>query len=98
MLSIYNLADTTVVLKPLSPQWPGPYKVTLEVKDQQGLACPDQQVLNLDVCTCEKQGVCGARGVRDKGATLGAAAIGLMLLGLLMLLRMFTQLFTFFYY
>lgn len=69
--------------------WPGQYELTVEVKDQQGLACPVPEKLKVDVCTCTDQGSCNRlNGVAaQKGSKLGSAGIGLLLLGLLALLR-----------
>lgn len=67
--------------------WPGHYKVAVEISDQQGKACADIQILNVVVCTCDQVNkVCFARET-DKDVTLGASAILLLLLGLLLLLR-----------
>uniref|UniRef100_A0A8B9KMN8 Cadherin domain-containing protein n=1 Tax=Astyanax mexicanus TaxID=7994 RepID=A0A8B9KMN8_ASTMX len=84
--SVEHLNDTTAILRSHEPLWPGPREVTVEVRDEQGLSCPEPQVLKLDVCSCDKNGLCGVRGAQQKGAVLGKAGIGLLLLGLLMLL------------
>lgn len=60
------------------------------VTDEQGQACPDPQKVKVVVCTCEDRAVCSRRGAYSqptKKAELGPAAIGLLLLGLLILLR-----------
>lgn len=60
------------------------------VSDQQGLSCKDPQKMEIVACTCHDGVVCGAlggQGQSRKDITLGPAAIGLMLLGLLLLLR-----------
>ncbi|KAL4630981.1 desmoglein-2-like, partial [Arapaima gigas] len=80
----YN--DTSVVLKKHSGVWPGLYKLTLEIKDQQGVACPDKQVLQLDVCTCTEEGSCTLRGAQASSAKMGFLGIGAVLPGLLLLL------------
>lgn len=67
------------MLKPLEDPWPGPQKVTMEIRDQQGESCPEKQVLKLDVCSAN-------RG-QSKSSVLGGAGIGLLLLGFLTLLR-----------
>ncbi|KAF5900438.1 desmoglein-2-like, partial [Clarias magur] len=84
--SVEHLNDTTAMLKPQDSPWPGPQKVTLEVRDQQGESCPEKQVLKLDVCTCDNSGTCAAIRSDLKSSVLGSAGIGLLLLGLLMLL------------
>lgn len=78
------------MLKPQDTLWPGPHQVILEVRDQQGLSCPDRQVLKVDVCTCDKSATCGSILGQKKSSKLGGAGIGLLLLGLLMLLRKHT--------
>lgn len=75
------------MLKPEDPLWPGPRQVTLEIKDQQGLMCPEKQVLKLDVCTCDKSAMCATTVGPKKSSKLGGAGIGLLLLGFLALLR-----------
>lgn len=75
------------MLKPQDAPWPGPHQVTLEVRDQQGVSCPDKQVLKVDVCTCDKSATCSSITPQKKSSVLGGAGIGLLLLGLLMLLR-----------
>lgn len=59
--------------------------MTLEIQDQQGVSCPDKQVLKVDVCTCDKSATCASSA--RKGSKLGSAGIGLLFLGLLLLLR-----------
>ena len=87
-------ADTSAILRAQQSMWPGSYDVMVQVTDQQGLGCPEPQKVTVEVCTCDAGGTCsmrGAHGKVDKGAELGAAAIGLMLLGALMLLREYTE-------
>lgn len=83
------LADTATILRAQESMWPGYYQVELVVKDDQGQACPDSQKLKIQFCTCEDGLQCrrwGASGMGTKETNLGAAGIGLLLLGLLMLL------------
>lgn len=80
------LTDTAAILRSQEPMWPGVYALELMVKDQQGHACQDPQKVKVQVCTCDNGVTCGKRGA-TKGAELGAAGIGLLLLGLLLLLR-----------
>ncbi|XP_060773614.1 desmoglein-2.1-like [Neoarius graeffei] len=84
--SVEHLNDTTAMLKPQDAPWPGLLQVTLEVRDQQGMSCPDKQVLKVTVCTCDKSATCGPTAVQGKSSELGSAGIGLLILGLLMLL------------
>lgn len=76
--------ETTVLLRDQGGLWPGIYKVSLEVKDQQGKSCDDLQIMDVSVCTCDETKVCKSRTTGS--ATFGAAGILLMLLGLLLLL------------
>ncbi|XP_066533207.1 desmoglein-2.1-like [Hoplias malabaricus] len=81
-------------LLPEEPLWPGSYKVSMEIKDQQGLACPETQVLEIEVCTCSEEGFCKQdprSGIKPSfqkasSASLGASGIGILLLGVLILL------------
>uniref|UniRef100_A0AAR2J712 Uncharacterized protein n=1 Tax=Pygocentrus nattereri TaxID=42514 RepID=A0AAR2J712_PYGNA len=81
-------SDEAAVLIPQESLWPGSYKVTMEIKDQQGLACPDKQVLQIEVCTCSEEGTCShSRAVKTAAtASFGAPGIGFLLLGVLILL------------
>ncbi|MGH0128650.1 UNVERIFIED_CONTAM: hypothetical protein FKN15_035728 [Acipenser sinensis] len=89
----YKIVDepegTSMLLRPTKTFWPGQYGVPLLIYDQQGKSCSDKQVLNIAVCTCTNTGACAPQSDRlqSTGARLGAAAIGLMILGLLLLLR-----------
>ena len=83
-------ADTAAILRSQESLWPGMYEVEFLVKDGQGVACPNPQKVMVQVCTCEDGVVCGKRGANgkpSKGTELGPAGIGLLLLGLLLLLR-----------
>uniref|UniRef100_A0A8C7M346 Desmoglein 2 n=1 Tax=Oncorhynchus mykiss TaxID=8022 RepID=A0A8C7M346_ONCMY len=81
--TVEHLNATTAILRDHAHMWPGHYKVAVEISDQQGKACADIQILNVDVCTCDQVNkVCFAREM-GKDVTLGASAILLLLLGLL---------------
>lgn len=57
----------------------------MEVADQQGKSCADDQVIDLLVCTCEKDAkTCAARS--SSSSAFGVGGILLLLLGLLLLL------------
>lgn len=87
-----SVADTAAILRVHELLWLGEYDVALEVKDEQGYACPEPQKVTVQVCTCEDGVLCGKKGFNGqvtKGAELGPAGIGLLLLGLLLLLRKF---------
>lgn len=82
--------DTAAILRAQESMWPGVYEVELAVSDMQGQVCPEPQKVKVQVCTCEDGVVCGKRsshGQASKEAVLGPAGIGLLLLGLLLLLR-----------
>lgn len=85
--------DTSASLRALRPLWPGQYRVSLIIQDQQGLACPDPQLLELHVCTCEEGGTCRVAGTNaqqaflwESSSTFGGVGLGAMILGLLTLL------------
>ncbi|KAK5617770.1 hypothetical protein CRENBAI_000380 [Crenichthys baileyi] len=77
--------ETTVLLRDQGNLWPGTYKVSLNIKDQQGKSCAAPQIMDVTVCTChETTKSCLLR--RTAKAIFGAGGILLMLLGLLLLL------------
>ncbi|XP_042603389.1 desmoglein-2.1 [Cyprinus carpio] len=89
--TVEHLNDTTAIFRTNEKLWPGEYELTVDVKDQQGLSCPEPQKIQVDVCTCTNQGACaraGPSGISGafKGSRLGPAGIGLLFLGLLSLL------------
>ncbi|XP_031431150.1 desmoglein-2-like [Clupea harengus] len=87
--SVEHFNDTTAILRTHEPVWPGNHKVTLQIRDQQGEACPDLQELDVSVCTCDDTEACSRRGagpLGKPGSKLGPAAIGLGFLGALLLL------------
>src|SRR4029434_2669340 len=81
----FLLSDNTTILRPKESLWPGRHKVFMVIQDQQGKACDNDQVLNLEVCSCTKDNKCPPQLDRIPSATLGPAGILLMLLGLLLL-------------
>ncbi|XP_015242390.1 PREDICTED: desmoglein-2-like isoform X1 [Cyprinodon variegatus] len=77
---------TTVLLRDKGSLWPGTYKVSLEIKDQQGKSCDEVQIVDLTVCACkENTKTCSLRS-KGSSSSFGAGGILLMLLGLLLLL------------
>ncbi|XP_054889423.1 desmoglein-2-like protein [Poeciliopsis prolifica] len=77
--------ETTVILRNERKLWHGNYKVTLNVKDQQGKSCDDLQKLDITVCTCDGNSkACSLR--RKSDVKFGVGGILLLLLGLLLLL------------
>ncbi|KAL2089416.1 hypothetical protein ACEWY4_014104 [Coilia grayii] len=90
---LQKTGDSSASLWAEEDLWPGHYEVTLEIRDKQGLACPDKQVLRLEVCTCAEGGtscapVAGEKlGLSSKKASqLGGAAVGVILGAFLLLL------------
>uniref|UniRef100_A0A9J8AFG1 Desmoglein 2 n=1 Tax=Cyprinus carpio carpio TaxID=630221 RepID=A0A9J8AFG1_CYPCA len=83
--NLQRINDVSVSMLAEDDLWPGFYEVTMEIRDKQGLACPDEQVLRLEVCTCSEGTFCASKlaAVRTTSASLGAAGIGLLLLGFL---------------
>lgn len=78
--------ETSVILRDQANLWPGNYKVSLEITDQQGKSCTEVQVLNVLVCSClENTRACVAR--ETSTAKFGALGVLLFLLGLLLLIR-----------
>uniref|UniRef100_UPI003AABC8CE desmoglein-2.1-like n=1 Tax=Centroberyx gerrardi TaxID=166262 RepID=UPI003AABC8CE len=57
------ISDTRASLRTLQPLWPGQYQVTLSIKDQQGVACPEPQRLELKVCLCDEGQTCRTAGL-----------------------------------
>ncbi|XP_036374153.1 desmoglein-2-like [Megalops cyprinoides] len=82
--TVERLNDTTAILRAKESLFPGSYKVTLEIADQQGEFCPERQVMKVDVCTCTENRVCKAKD--GTGAGFGALGTGLLVLGIVMLL------------
>ncbi|XP_047649998.1 desmoglein-3 [Phacochoerus africanus] len=93
--SIASLDDTSALLRAPQQISPGVYRISLVVTDSQGRRCETPESLTLEVCQCDSRDICGTpvptktpwteNGKRSSWK-LGPAAIGLLLLGLLMLL------------
>ncbi|RXN13389.1 desmoglein-2-like protein [Labeo rohita] len=68
--------------------WSGFYEVTMEIRDKQGLACPEKQVLRLEVCTCSEGAFCASKvaALRTTSASFGKAGIVLLVPGFLCLI------------
>uniref|UniRef100_A0A671PA88 Si:ch73-74h11.1 n=1 Tax=Sinocyclocheilus anshuiensis TaxID=1608454 RepID=A0A671PA88_9TELE len=64
------------------------YKLIVKVSDAQGLACPDSQKFEVEVCTCEKKGSCGPKVAAQHGFPfkIGTPAFGFSLSGAVLLL------------
>lgn len=64
----------------------GRSEIPFLISDSQGFSCLERQVLQLTVCECLEGGGCAA-ALYDNYVGLGPAAIALMILALLLLLR-----------
>ncbi|XP_036611715.1 desmoglein-2 [Trichosurus vulpecula] len=63
----------------------GRSEVHLSVSDNQGLSCPEKQILMLTVCSCVSGSGC-VQPLTDPYVGLGSGAVGLMIFALLLLL------------
>ncbi|XP_059353975.1 desmoglein-2-like protein [Carassius carassius] len=83
--NLQRINDVSVSMLPEDHLWPGFYEVTMEIRDKQGLACPDEQVLRLEVCTCSEGLFCSSKvaALHTTSASIGATGIGFLLLGFL---------------
>uniref|UniRef100_A0A672KUL9 Cadherin domain-containing protein n=1 Tax=Sinocyclocheilus grahami TaxID=75366 RepID=A0A672KUL9_SINGR len=86
--NLQRIDDVSVSMLAEDDLWPGFYEVTMEIRDKQGLACPDEQVLHLEVCTCSEGTFCASKlaALRTTSASLGAAGICFLILGFLCLI------------
>ena len=96
-------ADTAAILRAKEPMWPGIYEVEFLVTDAQGHSCPEPQKVDIMICTCKDtmrnaEKPCGERGAISKESQLGPAGIGLLLPGLLLLLRRYNVMFLSFFF
>ncbi|CAL8347463.1 unnamed protein product [Gadus morhua 'NCC'] len=75
--------ETTAALHSHEWLWPGVYKLEVEVADEQGLSCPDNEEFELEVCTCGPSQHCVPKTAERIGQTtstqLSAPALGLLL-------------------
>ncbi|XP_034374150.1 desmoglein-3 [Arvicanthis niloticus] len=91
--TITTLNATSALLRAQQQVSPGVYNVPVIVKDDQGGQCDTPESVTLTVCQCDDRNMCRAPGPsrvpfinEESSWRLGPAAIGLILLGLLMLL------------
>ena len=92
-VDLYFVLATSALLQGQQHVSPGVYNVPVIVKDNQGGQCDTPESLTLTVCQCDDRSMCRAPGPSkepflygESSWRLGPAAIGLILLGLLMLL------------
>ncbi|XP_050994933.1 desmoglein-2 [Labeo rohita] len=85
--NLQRINDISASLFAEDDLWPGFYEVTMEIRDKQGLACPEKQVLRFEVCTCSEGAFCASKvaALRTTSASFGTAGIGLLILGFLCL-------------
>ncbi|CAI9164540.1 unnamed protein product [Rangifer tarandus platyrhynchus] len=92
--SIAERDATSAHLRAPQPVSPGVYRISVMVTDSEGRRCEAPESLTLEVCQCDYRDVCqrvymtnvpGSRTGKESGR-MGAAAIGLLFLGLLLLL------------
>ncbi|XP_073672752.1 desmoglein-2.1 [Garra rufa] len=86
--NLQRINDVSALLLAEDYLWPGFYEVTMEIRDKQGLACPDEQVLSLEVCTCSERTFCASKkaALRTTSSSFGASGVGLLILGFLCLI------------
>ncbi|XP_052441687.1 desmoglein-2-like [Carassius gibelio] len=86
--NLQQINDVSASLLAEDDLWPGFYEVTMEIRDKQGLVCPDEQVLRLEVCTCSEGMFCGSKvaAIHTTSASFGAAGISFLILGFLCLI------------
>lgn len=92
-VGFYFFVDTSALLRAQQQVSPGVYSVPVIVKDNEGRQCDTPEILTLTVCQCDDRNMCRAANPSrepmrhgESSWRLGPAAIGLILLGLLMLL------------
>lgn len=80
------LNDTAIYVVAGPAVGPGNYTVRVSVSDKNNVACPNPVDITITVCECTSGGSCDATKLVGKSVSLGPAAIGLMVLGFLLLL------------
>uniref|UniRef100_A0A8C2R445 Cadherin domain-containing protein n=1 Tax=Capra hircus TaxID=9925 RepID=A0A8C2R445_CAPHI len=90
--SISGTDATSALLTAPQPVSPGVYRISVVVTDSEGRRCETPESLTLEVCQCDYRDICRSapptsspHTIRE-GSRMGAAAIGLLFLGLLLLL------------
>ncbi|XP_047443775.1 desmoglein-2-like [Mugil cephalus] len=83
-----SINETSAAFHSRETLWPGSYELQIEVLDAQGLSCPVNEVLIIDVCTCVGTEDCRLRAARvgTTSSELSAPAIGLLSMTLCLLL------------
>lgn len=88
---LQNVTGLDAKLVALSPLWPGRYEVMIQIWDQQGLSCPEPQVLEIKACQCEEGQSCAPGRIlkmkaKHKESGVGLGGLGAAFLGLVALL------------
>ena len=85
---------TSALLTAPQPVSPGVYRISVMVTDSEGRRCEEPESLTLEVCQCDYRDIClnvyptsiTNPIIGERSGRMGAAAIGLLFLGLLLLL------------
>lgn len=85
---------TSALLTAPQPVSPGVYRISVMVTDSEGRRCEEPESLTLEVCQCDYRDICPNVYptsipnpiIGERSGRMGAAAIGLLFLGLLLLL------------
>ena len=85
---------TSALLTAPQPVSPGVYRISIVVTDSEGRRCEAPESLTLEVCQCDYRDICQRPHpptttnpiIGEGSGRMGAAAIGLLFLGLLLLL------------
>ena len=88
-----SLTDNNVLLQQTKRQH-GTSEIHFQIADSQGFSCPEEQILRLTVCNCVEGSGC-VKMWADSYVGLGPAAIALIILALLLLLRKYFKSCTF---
>ncbi|XP_053322204.1 desmoglein-4-like [Spea bombifrons] len=84
--STQRIDDTSVALVGSPGTVPRNVTLQISVRDNGNLSCPAPWPVRLQICECTTGGVCDATKMASKSVSLGPAAIGLLILGFLVLL------------
>ncbi|XP_056378981.1 desmoglein-4 [Hyla sarda] len=84
--TVRRLNDTAVTLVGGPSVTARNYSVQVTIRDNNGVTCPNPFNIVIQACECTAAGSCDASKFTGRNVSLGPAAIGLMVLGFLMLL------------
>ncbi|KAM3928143.1 desmoglein-2 [Leptodactylus fuscus] len=85
---LWSIGKTDDVSAQLIPKdlWEGVHQVKIRITDNQGLSCPENQVVKLSVCNCNDAVEACSEMRAETSVGLGGGAIALMILACLLLL------------